>query len=286
MSAASAIGLHDGLRLKLPLSIIKYMIDAEPEATTALGEKGLLPLTIACDIGCEAEVIELVCRAMISELTRRGEATAFELAVLLSSEGTTAEKLTTVLQQSEEGATTQRIPTTFFKSDEAGTLLHLAIELRRPVSIMHCVLKKDPSALTLTDTAKRLPLDVATESDYSPQVIETIVRFLLEERPQSLSSSNEELEPTSSAGAHDSEGSEEPECPLQGVTLEVIRAIMADARVSETTTTDKVCHTILKPATVPEGWVESLEAAGLERWSRRHALHHDLYRSGDWRGVN
>ena len=51
----------------------------------------------------------------------------------------------------------------------------------------------------------------------------------------------------------------QPQFPDGGVSLEVMKAIARDERVTAESSTDFVCHTILKPATVPMGWAELIE---------------------------
>ena len=50
-----------------------------------------------------------------------------------------------------------------------------------------------------------------------------------------------------------------PTFPDRGVTVEVMEAILRDDRITALSTTDLVCHTILKPATVPPGWEELID---------------------------
>ncbi len=38
-----------------------------------------------------------------------------------------------------------------------------------------------------------------------------------------------------------------------------MEAILRDERICSSTTTDEVCHTIIKPSTVPLGWVETVQ---------------------------
>ena len=73
-----------------------------------------------------------------------------------------------------------------------------------------------------------------------------------------------------SAGAHRSSSADvegvsrnadasEPSFPSAGVTVETMEAILRDERICSSTTTDEVCHTIIKPSTVPLGWVETVQ---------------------------
>ena len=52
-----------------------------------------------------------------------------------------------------------------------GTLLHLALEPKLPISICRLILEKDPSAAAVADGAGRLPLQVAIESGAAPEVL-------------------------------------------------------------------------------------------------------------------
>jgi hypothetical protein len=47
--------------------------------------------------------------------------------------------------------------------------------------------------------------------------------------------------------------------PDGGITVDVMEAILRDDRITAEHTTDRVCHTIIKPATVPHGWIELIE---------------------------
>eukprot|EP01047_Picozoa_sp_COSAG01_P073304 COSAG01_NODE_11915_length_1836_cov_1.350604_1_plen_183_part_10 len=64
-----------------------------------------------------------------------------------------------------------------------------------------------------------------------------------------------------SAGAHacsndQHSDSSTPNFPDGGVTVNIMEGILRDERIAADSTTDIVCHTIIKPATVPPGWEE------------------------------
>eukprot|EP01047_Picozoa_sp_COSAG01_P014816 COSAG01_NODE_730_length_14022_cov_127.417511_6_plen_849_part_00 len=85
-------------------------------------------------------------------------------------------------------------------------------------------------------------------------------------------------------GAHSGYGEAEPfglpTFPSLGVTVEVMSAILSDKRITAQSTTDWVCHTIIKPATVPDGWEEDVEAVSMP-WGTKYQARYKCLASGE-----
>eukprot|EP01047_Picozoa_sp_COSAG01_P061759 COSAG01_NODE_7758_length_3068_cov_2.596497_1_plen_757_part_00 len=67
--------------------------------------------------------------------------------------------------------------------------------------------------------------------------------------------------------------------PKLGCALAVLEAVVRDRRITANSTTDELCHTILKPSTVPHGWEEHVEAVP-EDWGTRYTAKYTEHATG------
>ena len=98
---------------------------------------------------------------------------------------------------------------------------------------------------------------------------DTLVLTVLD-RSTATAAADDSVTGRESAGAHSCQPAMAVELPRKpdvgelhfpsgGITVETMEAILRDERICASTTTDEVCHTIIKPATVPAGWVEIVQ---------------------------